>query len=160
MQQNRVFWAITQDDFGTRSLVGMLCVWEPSMGSGASCAVHCTNTQGEPPLPQRTCSPNRGRIAGGLEISCRAQGCTIWWGRQRARSLVFWFPAHNLLFLTASHLWPLWCLQGGDDTKDNCVCLGIFNYGELYRQAHTLWTRLPRGTVSPPGPKTAWRVLR
>lgn len=24
------------------------CVWEPSMGIGAHCAVHCTNTHGEP----------------------------------------------------------------------------------------------------------------
>lgn len=60
-------------------------------------------------------------------------------------------------FLTTSHLLLLWCLQGADGTRGNW--LGIFNYWQLYIQAHTRWTRLPPGTVSPPGPKTAWRVL-
>lgn len=123
------------------------CVWEPSMGIGAYCAVHCTNTHGEPSLSQRTCSPNRdgrGRIAGGLEISWRAQSCAVWCSD---------FQPSNLLFLTASHPLPLWCLQGVNGTKDNCVWLGIFNSWELYIQAHTRWTWLPPGTVSPPGPK-------
>lgn len=99
------------------------------------------------PLSQRTCSPNRdgrGRIAGGLEISWRAQSCTIWCSD---------FQPSNLLFLTASHPLPLWCLQGVNGTKDNCVWLGIFNSWEFYIQAHTRWTWLPPGTVSPPGPK-------
>lgn len=55
------------------------------------------------------------------------------------------FQPSNLLFLTASHLLPLWCLRGVNGTKDNCGWLGIFNYGELYIQAHTRWTWLPPG---------------
>lgn len=97
------------------------------------CAVQ-THSEG-PSLPQRTYPTNRdyrGNVAGELETSCLAQGCTA--GRQRQKpGILISSPAICSFSPTTT-----FCLRGVNGTKDNSVWLGIFNRWQLHIQAHTL----------------------
>lgn len=124
------------------------------LGPIVPCAVQ-THSEG-PSLPQRTYPTNRdyrGNVAGELETSCLAQGCTAGCGRQRQKpGILISSPAICSFSPTTT-----FCLRGVNGTKDNSVWLGIFNRWELHIQAHTLLDS--QGQLPPPGPNTVWRVL-
>ena len=103
-----------------------------------------------PSLPQRTCSLNRddgGKIRGGLEASCLAQGCTVHWGRQGqkpdiltsspaicsfSRTTTFCCSnAYGVLMALKIIIYDLVFLTSGSFTYRHTAC----------------WTQLPPGTV-------------
>ena len=106
-------------------------------------------------LSQRTCSPNRddgGKIGRGLEMSWLAQGCTVWWRRQRQKpGILISSPA----ICSFSRTTPFCC----SNAYGVLTALKIIIYDLVFLTSGSFtyrhiphWTQSPPGTVPPSRP--------